>query len=337
MATWKRGHRIHKPGKRVTQLGATFVLGPGDARALQPRRRRQHRPRVGARDSRRGRGLSARAARCKRSSSTSTARSPRPPTGVRRGRRWSPSVGYELPDEVRDRWWNDGIDGTEHDEHSQSRDHYVAWQQARIRGMLDECGVPPDDAGRAHRARPRDRRAPPHARLRRGHGACSPSSDAAGSRSRSAPTGTGTSPRRSKPPGSTGTVDIVISSAWVGARKPHRRIYDAVLDQVGVAIRNRWSSSATRGRATWKVRARWASGPCTCAGRTSAPDATAPDDHHDQDVHRVHRSPRGARPAQLTARSWPFQKGARRSFFSTFSAPESGSGSVRISTDFGTL
>jgi peroxiredoxin len=30
VATWKRGHRIHQPGKRVTQIGATFVLGPGD-------------------------------------------------------------------------------------------------------------------------------------------------------------------------------------------------------------------------------------------------------------------------------------------------------------------
>lgn len=29
-ATRKRGHRIHRAGKRVTQLGATFVLGPGD-------------------------------------------------------------------------------------------------------------------------------------------------------------------------------------------------------------------------------------------------------------------------------------------------------------------
>jgi peroxiredoxin len=28
--TWKRGHRIHKAGRRVTQLGATFVIGPGD-------------------------------------------------------------------------------------------------------------------------------------------------------------------------------------------------------------------------------------------------------------------------------------------------------------------
>ena len=28
--TWRRGYRIHKAGKRVTQLGATFVLGPGN-------------------------------------------------------------------------------------------------------------------------------------------------------------------------------------------------------------------------------------------------------------------------------------------------------------------
>jgi peroxiredoxin len=28
--TRKRGFRIHKAGKRVTQMGATFVIGPGD-------------------------------------------------------------------------------------------------------------------------------------------------------------------------------------------------------------------------------------------------------------------------------------------------------------------
>jgi peroxiredoxin len=28
--TWRNGHRVHRQGKRVTQLGATFVLGPGD-------------------------------------------------------------------------------------------------------------------------------------------------------------------------------------------------------------------------------------------------------------------------------------------------------------------
>jgi len=26
---WRAGYRIHKVGKRVTQLGATFVIGPG--------------------------------------------------------------------------------------------------------------------------------------------------------------------------------------------------------------------------------------------------------------------------------------------------------------------
>jgi peroxiredoxin len=29
--TWRRGFRIHRAGKRVTQLGATFVIGPGPA------------------------------------------------------------------------------------------------------------------------------------------------------------------------------------------------------------------------------------------------------------------------------------------------------------------
>ena len=29
-ATSKRGYHVHKSGKRVTQLGATFVIGPGD-------------------------------------------------------------------------------------------------------------------------------------------------------------------------------------------------------------------------------------------------------------------------------------------------------------------
>lgn len=28
--TWRRGHRVHRPGARVTQLGATFVVGPGE-------------------------------------------------------------------------------------------------------------------------------------------------------------------------------------------------------------------------------------------------------------------------------------------------------------------
>ena len=60
-------------------------------------------------------------------------------------RDWGPSweeliaeMGYELDPDLKERWWNDGIDGIEHDEHSRSREHYVAWQQSRVRRMLDE-------------------------------------------------------------------------------------------------------------------------------------------------------------------------------------------------------
>lgn len=30
VGTWRRGHRVHMSGARVTQLGATFVIGPGE-------------------------------------------------------------------------------------------------------------------------------------------------------------------------------------------------------------------------------------------------------------------------------------------------------------------
>jgi hypothetical protein len=35
IGTWRRGHRIHKSGKRVLQLGATFVVGPGNRVAYE--------------------------------------------------------------------------------------------------------------------------------------------------------------------------------------------------------------------------------------------------------------------------------------------------------------
>ena len=35
IGTWRRGHRIHKSGKRVLQLGATFIVGPSDRVAYE--------------------------------------------------------------------------------------------------------------------------------------------------------------------------------------------------------------------------------------------------------------------------------------------------------------
>ncbi len=143
-------------------------------------------------------------------------------------------LGYSLPPDIRDRWWNDGIDGTEHDEHSASRDHYVAWQQSRVRSMLTESGVPSSAHG-DFIARVREIGA--HNRIDayeevgdvlqalRAHGValaiCSnwdwDLHDAVESA------------------GLTGAFDVVVSSAWVGARKAHPRIYAHTLEQLGVA------------------------------------------------------------------------------------------------------
>ena len=103
-------------------------------------------------------------------------------------------LGYELAPEALRQFWD--IDGQPHEEHSRSRDHYVAWQHARLRQMLEESGVPaPDDdvlfsrilarisSTRARRLR---RRVPVLTELR-----------SRGRRSRSARTGTGTCARRS--------------------------------------------------------------------------------------------------------------------------------------------
>ena len=156
-------------------------------------------------------------------------------------RDWGPSweelvreLGYELPPDVRDRWWNDGIDGTEHDEHSRSRDHYVAWQQSRVRRMLDECAVTRSDQDLliarvreigAHRnIDAYDEVITVLAELR-GRGftlaICSnwdwdlvEALDAAGL---------------------AGAVDVTISSAWVGARKPHPRIYTHTIEQLDIS------------------------------------------------------------------------------------------------------
>jgi putative hydrolase of the HAD superfamily len=205
---------------------------------------------------------------------------------------WGPSwtdlvaaVGYELPDDVRDRWWNDGIDGTEHDEHSQSRDHYVAWQQARIRGMLVDCGVPAEiqdelimrvrDIGAHRRMRAYEEVPEVLAELRaRGLTVVICSNwdwDLAEAVEAS---------------GLDGSFDGMISSAWVGARKPHRRIYDAVLDLAEVApadalfVGDTWSCDVEGPRAAGFE-------PVYVRRPHFGPDATAPGDAEAQAVHRA--------------------------------------------------
>ena len=53
--------------------------------------------------------------------------------------------GYALDPEHRAIYFADGLDGIEHDEHSQSRDHYVAWQRERTLAMLAASDVHPGE------------------------------------------------------------------------------------------------------------------------------------------------------------------------------------------------
>jgi len=142
--------------------------------------------------------------------------------------------GYALPPEVARRHWQDGLDGTEHDEHSQSRDHYVAWQQGHFLELLAECGVPSNEH-EALFAAVRE----PGAR-----GSMVPYSDAPGVLLALRAAGVRTAIcsnwdwdlRESlEQTHLDELVDLVVSSAWVGARKPHRRIYDHTLRELGVA------------------------------------------------------------------------------------------------------
>jgi len=206
--------------------------------------------------------------------------------------RWGPSwqemvaeVGFDLPADVQDRWWNDGVDGIEHDEHSQSRDHYVAWQQARMQGMLDECGMP-----RAMQetliARAREIGGPRHIV------AYAETLPVLGElRSRGITLAICSNwdwdlEETIEAAGLTGAVDVVVSSAWIGARKPHRRMYEAVLDRVGVApadalfVGDTWTCDVEGPRTAGLV-------PLYLRREHFGVDKTAPADHHTQAVHRA--------------------------------------------------
>ena len=142
-------------------------------------------------------------------------------------------LGYELDAALAREHWQDGLDGTTHHEHSRSRDHYVAWQQRRLAELLAGSGVPADvhdDVVRALRA--------PGA-----SGSMVAYPDAAEVLQRLRNHGVKTAicsnwdwdlAESLEQAGLAGLVDVVVSSAWVGARKPHESIYAHTLRELGV-------------------------------------------------------------------------------------------------------
>ena len=155
---------------------------------------------------------------------------------------WGPSYaevlarhGVELHDEIRRRWVSDAFDGLEHHEHSISRDAYVAWEKRRLADMVAECGVGEDDlavlvddlwqAGKTWSLEPYPET---HEVLR-------------ALRDRAVTVAVCSNwdwdlDRALDAAGVTELVDVAVTSAQAGARKPHRRIFDVTLDALGGGI-----------------------------------------------------------------------------------------------------
>ena len=56
--------------------------------------------------------------------------------------------GYEVDQAARDAWRTEIFDGQEHVEHSSDRETYVAWERRRLGRMAAACGVGRDDVDR---------------------------------------------------------------------------------------------------------------------------------------------------------------------------------------------
>jgi putative hydrolase of the HAD superfamily len=140
--------------------------------------------------------------------------------------------GVELPDDVREKWWNDGMDGIEHLEHSASRDDYVAWQQQRLLGMLSETDVHPGE----YEVILEKLREGNEARVLEAYpevpGVLEGLRDL-GMRLAICSNWDWDLTEAVEEVGLLDCFEAVVSSAWAGARKPHPRIFEHALDKVG--------------------------------------------------------------------------------------------------------
>ena len=155
-----------------------------------------------------------------------------------RGLSWAElfeEMGHTLSPEATHRFWNEGNDGRVHDDHSRSRDHYVAWQHTRLREIIRESGVPEGDDDLVF------------SRMAEGLGKQDMTAypDVVGAleelRSRGLSLAVCSNwdwdlDRAIANAGLDGWFDVVVSSAWVGARKPHPRIYARTLEQLGLDV-----------------------------------------------------------------------------------------------------
>jgi putative hydrolase of the HAD superfamily len=162
--------------------------------------------------------------------------------------------GYSLDAAAHEQWFNGGLDGIEHPEHSRSRDHYVAWQQERTLALLAASDVHPRDHEpilAALRAGTAERRLEAYPEV----AAVLTELRARGIRIVICSNWDWDLAEAVAEAGLTELVDDMVSSAWVGARKPHPRIYETTLAQAGgdpestVFVGDTWGPDAEGPRA----------------------------------------------------------------------------------------
>src|SRR5262249_7672269 len=141
--------------------------------------------------------------------------------------------GYRLPDAAGEIWWDGDLGGVERRDRSRSRDHYVAWQHERLLELLAAADVHPGeyeailtklrrgDAERHLEAYPEVHDALATVRARGLRLAVCSNWD------------WDLEPAVAEA-GLDGSFDLLVSSAWAGARKPHPRIYRHTLERLDV-------------------------------------------------------------------------------------------------------
>ena len=140
--------------------------------------------------------------------------------------------GYTIPEDVRRRWWFESEhDGMTHVEHSTDEDAYTRWQRDRILGMLAESDVHPGEyetivdrlrGGKSTRVlEPYPESAAVLAELR-----------TRGLRLAVCSNWDWDLAEAVDEVGLTGATDVLVSSAWVGARKPHPLIFERTLAEI---------------------------------------------------------------------------------------------------------
>jgi len=141
--------------------------------------------------------------------------------------------GFELTDDIARRYWQDGLDGIEHPEPSESREHYRAWQAERLHSLLGECGIGAHDA-EVMVARLRADDASPKMVAYADSAIVLERLRALGVRVAVCSNWDWDLAEAIDEAGLGEHFELLVSSAWVGARKPHPRIYRHTLDALGV-------------------------------------------------------------------------------------------------------